>query len=119
MWDSSHGQRWRILISASEALEYLANLTLPRTASKRKWTRLNTSFPPSAQGLSGDSRRFRFWLSLWHPVYPLNKLRRPLPSIHLIPQFPPALQFVEQGAATDAEGFGGFSAIEIMFAQCR
>src|ERR1051325_6701328 len=37
--------------------------------------------------------------------------------IHIITQLAKALEFVEQGAAADAEGFGRFGAVEIVLAQ--
>ena len=38
-------------------------------------------------------------------------------GVHLVAQFPEALELVDQGAAADAEGLGGFGAVEVVFAQ--
>src|ERR1051325_10294203 len=37
--------------------------------------------------------------------------------IHFVAEFAQALQLVDEGAAADAEGLGGFGAVEVVFAQ--
>src|SRR5215831_6625202 len=38
--------------------------------------------------------------------------------IYFVAEFPEALQFVDQGAAADAQGLRGLGAVKIMFTQC-
>ena len=40
-----------------------------------------------------------------------------LSRVHWVSLFPEALEFVDKGAAADAEGFGRLGAVEVMFAQ--
>src|SRR5205814_1767440 len=61
------------------------------------------------------------WMFFWGLQTPSARFRATQPARHgidFLAEFPQPLQFVDQGAATDAESLRGFRPIEPLAAQC-
>ena len=73
--------------------------------------------PVRAPGLQDERVLGRLHDKKLEPPYVGCYVSKGLGWIYFEAEFPETLEFVDEGAAADAEGFGGFRPVEIMFAQ--